>query len=167
MLRGLAFATETGTNYLHSPVDDSESCFWVAFWSVLFNRDHEGLLSAQERAARESLAKANKDKAAGSFYLHWPHKKLSNIMQLFRPTLAAWWNKVSGKSGVWGKEVLNNAPEGAGEEYYLPHFHLFALQGVVDVLEVISEHWDGEIGWESWTGPVESVISHLGGASER
>jgi len=40
--------------------------------------------------------------------------------------------------------------EGKGGEYYLPYFHHFALQGVVDVLEILEEHWNGDIGWESW-----------------
>lgn len=153
-----------GRDYLYSPVDDLESCFWVALWSVLFNTDHEELLSIEERFTRESLAKTDKDEAAGNLDLF---AEVSNITERFRPTLAAWWQKVQGRVGVWIREVLMKAPKGAGEEYYLPHFHLFALQGVVDVLEVMSEHWNGEIGWDSWTAPVASAISSPGGASER
>jgi hypothetical protein len=167
MSRGLASAAKTGESYLHSPIDDLESCFWVAFWSVLFNKENQGLLSIREREARNSLANTNKSEAASSFHMHWPREGLSSIMQCFRPTLVAWWKKVMDKGKVWGDEVLDNAPEDAGEEYYLPHFHLFVLRGVVDVLEVMSEHWNDEIGWESWIGPVASVISHLEGGSER
>ena len=54
---------------------------------------------------------------------------------------------------AWRREVVNNAPDNAGKEYYLPYLHRFALQGALDVLQVLESHWDGEIGWESWTAP--------------
>jgi len=56
--------------------------------------------------------------------------------------------------------VTEFAQAGAGEEYYLPRFHCSALQSVVDILEVMSEYWDGEIGWESWTGPSQLTNPH-------
>ena len=159
MSRRLAYEVEIGRSYLHSPVDDLESCFWVAFWSVLFNKDHEKLLSIDERMMKEFLAQNYNSQAADAFNSLWAHKELSNIMQRFWPTLHAWWRKVQDRPRVWGCEVLAKAPEGAGEEYYLPHFHLFALQGVVDVLEVMSEHWNGEIGWKSWVAPALPATS--------
>jgi len=80
-------------------------------------------------------------------------------MQRFRLILRARRERVGNGREMWGDEVLSNSPEGAGREYYLPHFHSFALQGVVDVLEVMAEDWSGEISWESWTFPVASIIS--------
>jgi len=85
-------------------------------------------------------------------------RELSSTMQRFMLTLWAWLEKVENRRKMWRDKVLVNSPEGAGREYYLPHFHRFALQGVVDVLEVIAEDWNGEIGWESWTSPVASRI---------
>ena len=140
MSRALAIAAKMREDYLHSPVDDLESCFWVALWSVLFNKDHEELLSTRECAMRESLARTNKSEAAYYLGSLVPPKQLSNIMQRFQSTLRAWWGKVRDRSHVWEDEVLVNSPEGAGKEHYLPHFHHFALQGVVDVLEVMAEH---------------------------
>ena len=159
MSRGFEFATEIGTNYLNLPLDDLESCFSVAFWSALFNRDQEGLLSIQERAARESLAKANKDKAAGSFYLHWPHKKLANVMQRFRPTLAACGKRYSTRVGRGGMRFWTMRRRVWVRNTTYRNFHRFALQGVVDILEVTSERWDGEFGWENWETPVLPVTS--------
>jgi len=51
----------------------------------------------------------------------------------------------------------SDAPNDASGEYCLPHFHRFALQGVVEVLEVLADHWDEEISWESWTNPTMSA----------
>ena len=74
-------------------------------------------------------------------------------MQRFSSVFEASWDgSVRDKILSW-RDVVMRAPENAGEEYFLPHFHHAALQGVVDLLEVMLEHWNGEIGWESWTGP--------------
>jgi len=158
MSLGLIMAVETGKDYLHSPVDDLESCFWVALWSVLFNKDHEELLSIEEHVMRESLIKIKKAEAVGYFGI-LEFKELSNIMQHFLPVLSVWWEKIRCRDGMWKAEVLDKSPAGAGKEYYLLHFHHFALQGVLDILEVMAENWDGEISWESWTSPVALKIS--------
>ena len=49
--------------------------------------------------------------------------------------------------------MVRHPPEDAGEEYYLLRFHLYVLQGVVDILLVMSRYWNSRIGWESWTAP--------------
>ena len=109
--------------HIHSPVDDLESGFWVTFWSLLFHEDHEGLCSQLEQWARRMFTNNKRQEAAEG-----------NIILSWR-------------------DVVMRAPENAGEEYFLPHFHRAALQGVVDILEAMLEHWNGEISWESWTGP--------------
>ena len=69
----------------------------------------------------------------------------SEIAKRFLPVLKVWWTKVEDKNLEWFDEVASCAPLGAGEGYYLPRFHRFALQGVVDILEVMAEYWSGEI----------------------
>ena len=155
----LTMMMRMGKAHLHSPVDDLESCFFVALWSVLFNKGQEDLLTAEERIVRRDLANSQKGQVVYSLSLLAPYEELSNIMQRFLPTLMAWWKRAWRRSEVWIGDVLENAPEGAGEEYYLPHFHCSALQGVVDILEVMSERWDGELDWESWTAPTLSATS--------
>ena len=81
----------------------------------------------------------------------------SNITRRFRLILLDWWLKVRDRFMVWSREVVENQPGGAKGEYYLPHFHCFALEGVVNALEVLANHWDKEISWESWTGPTPLV----------
>ena len=36
-------------DWLHSPVDDLESFFWVAVWSVFFNKDDTRVYSDEEK----------------------------------------------------------------------------------------------------------------------
>ena len=155
----LTFAAQAGISHLHSPVDDLESCFWVALWSVLFNKDNQQSLSEAERTIKENLTKTIKVEAAPGL---WTLRLngCSNIMQRFRPVLKTWWKSVRDNGGMWTEEVLDKAPKDAGREYYLPHFHISALRGVVDVLQVISGYWDGEIGWESWTMPILPAAVH-------
>ena len=83
--------------------------------------------------------------------------KHSNITHRFQPVLFDWWMKVRDRNVVWMNEVMVNAPENAGKEYYLPFFHRFALEGVLEALQVLVKHWNGEIGLESWTASTPSA----------
>ena len=69
----------------------------------------------------------------------------------FQGIIDDWWMKVQYLNWEWHLEVMESPPENAGSRYYLPHFHCFALQGVLDVLEVLKKHWNSEISWKSWT----------------
>jgi len=157
MSRGLFDRVATEQGYLRSPVDDLESCFWVAFWSVVFNRGHEQSFSRYECLIRERLANAMKDAAGGQLGYAALGSHCSDIMKRFNPVLDAWWKRVRDNGGYRNPGV-QVVPRSVGREYYLSHFHLFALRGVVDILEVISGYWDGEIGWESWTAPSPAAV---------
>jgi len=139
--------------YLHSPVDDLESFFWVAVWSVFFNKDHTEAYSDEEKDIMELLTQGDKGRAMDQYSVLVCNTTTSNIGRHLQAVLDDWWTKVRDRNRKWSKEVLARAPGNAGREYYLPHFHRFALEGVADILEVLSNHWDKEIGWESWAGP--------------
>jgi len=144
-------------DYLHSPVDDLESCFWVSVWSVLFNKDNMEGQSLEETMITRELSGNRKDEAMGKFSVLSYDAEHSDITQRFQSVILEWWEKVQERRKVWRSVVLRNKPQNAGEEYFLPYFHRFALQGVVDVLQVLANHWDGEIGWESWKGSASST----------
>ena len=135
-------------------MDDLESCFFVAFWSVFFNEDHEGSYTEYEQFTKKLFMDGNRIRAVERSF-HKFVKIKSDIVHRFLPVfnLLLKGKKAWDKSHWWSYNVLARAPEDAGEEYFLPHFHRAALQGVVDILEAMLEHWNGEIGWESWTGP--------------
>ena len=139
--------------YIRTPIDDLESCFWVAIWSVVFNKDSEESSSTVERMVRESLARGCNSDALDTFrLLYYLDEHSSNIVQRFFLVIEAWRERIWSKPWDWSS-VVANAPADADEEFYLPRFHRSALRGVVDVLEVMAEYWDGEISWESWTAP--------------
>ena len=81
----------------------------------------------------------------------------SSIVRCFLPVLFDWWVRVQFRDRAWVNEVVTSAPKDAGAEYYLPHFHRFALEGVLGALQVLAKHWNGEIGWESWTASAPSA----------
>ena len=142
--------------YLHSPVDDLESFFWVAVWSVFFNKDHTKAYSDEEKDIMEHLVDGQKDRAMNKYSELVCDATTSNIGRHSQAVLDDWWMKVQNRNRKWSREVLRGAPKNAGGDYYLPHFHRFTLEGVADVLEVLSHHWDKEIGWKSWAGPEPS-----------
>ena len=153
MSRALLTAEEG--EHLHSPVDDLESFFWVAFWSILFNKK-SGFPTEAEKRIMDHLGKNNRAYALDRFLL-LPPKYQGNTTNRFQAFVEDWWNKVLDRQLVWAHKVVRPAPVDAGYEYYMPHFHQFALQGVLDVLRVLQKHWKGEINWESWGGPTPST----------
>lgn len=140
------------------PRDYLESCFWVFAWAVLFNEDITKDQSTRERFIKEHLAKSHKEivGAKPRATLN-PLRNHSNITKRFSPVLNERWMKVRDQGTECILNVLDSAPEDADGEYHLLHFHCFALQGFVDVLEVLENHWEGEINWESWTSPASST----------
>ena len=139
--------------YLHSPVDDLESFFWVAVWSAFFNKGSTKGYSDEENGIRDDLFGRRKNDAMADVLNLKPQGSHSDIIHRFQPTLREWWMKVRHRDEVWFEQVLSGEPDGADGSYYLPHFHRFALEGVVDVLEVLEKHWNDELSWESWTAP--------------
>jgi len=140
--------------YLHSPVDDLEPFFWVAFWSVFFNKHHTGAYSDEEKDIMDYLVDGQKGRAMDTYSELVCDDTTSNIGRHSQAVLDDWWTKVRDRNRKWSKEVLRGAPKNVGRDYYPPHFHRFALEGVADALEVLLNHWDEEmIGWKSWAGP--------------
>ena len=137
--------------YLHSPIDDLESFFWVALWSVVFHVKAKPKLDP-EWELRKALLRNDKDRAMRLFVdeLHG-NEGCDDVMLRFQGVIHDWWKKLWGQRREWRLEVMARHPPNAGSEYYLPHFHRFALRGVLDVLEVLDKHWKGEISWKSWT----------------
>ena len=105
------------------------------------------------RTYLEKLAGVGQSTAAERFFMF--DNDRNNILQRFRPVLVAWWRKIRDNGEDWVNGVTICAPVNVlvGEEYHLLRFHRSPLQGVVDILGVISEHWNGKISWESWTEP--------------
>ncbi|KAF9788657.1 hypothetical protein BJ322DRAFT_1050312 [Thelephora terrestris] len=139
-------------DYLHSPVDDLESFFWVALWSVVFN-EKSGKKWDVEGRVREALIYTNKRLAIDRFLWLEIEERRNQVTQRFQAFIEDWWEKVELLHKQWRKEVLVKRPRDADAKYYLPHFHRFALRGVVNVLEVLDQHWGSEISWESWSKP--------------
>jgi hypothetical protein len=153
MARALLKANE---NHLHSPVDDLEAIFWVAVWSVFFNEENKGKRSTDEQQIMDALVGNHKDKAMGLFNGLFGAEELGNVTQRFKYVLLNWWKKVEYQPIAWAKQVERCRPTDAGGEYYLPHFHKFALQGVLDALRVLAACW-GETNQKSWAAPVPPI----------
>ena len=139
--------------YLHSPIDDLESFFWVALWSVVFNEKARYELAA-EKDLRTALRRNDKARAMDIFtHELLYHKGCNDVMLRFQGVILDWWRIVRDQPLEWRLEVMAPHPANAGSEYYLPHFHRYALKGILDVLGVLEKHWWGEISWKSWTAP--------------
>jgi len=99
MSQYLAAAATMGAAYLHSPVDDLESCFWVVLWSVVFNKDQEELFLAREINVGNVFVMGMRGDAIGKLGIFGGGG--SDIMQCFQPVLRAWWCRVRDKNEEW------------------------------------------------------------------
>ena len=137
-------------DYLHSPADDLEAFFWVALWCVLFNEKNVPQ-TVGETAMKELLLKNSKSDAILRFNCIdlEPH---SIVTKRFYIVISEWWKKVRDQVANFRHAVLE-PPERNVTEFYLSHFHQYALQGVENTLEVFKEHWEKEIGRKRWDSP--------------
>ena len=145
-----------GEGYLHSPVDDLESFFWVTLRSAMFNTKSGQQWSIPEEKVKKALFDIKKDEAIQTFTTQFSLEECNSATQRFHDVIADWWDVVHNRQRAWVSAILRKCPKGAGKEYYLPHFHRFALPGVLEFLEVlVHNHWGGVINWKSWTsGPI-------------
>ena len=114
MSRALQF-TAIG-DYLHSPVDDLESCFWVSFWAVSFNKDHIKAKSEIEIGIRDKLATGHRAEALHHLHMCRIEGNYSKSFHYFQPILEDWWSKLQNVDVEWSRTVLNSVPMNAGEE---------------------------------------------------
>jgi hypothetical protein len=134
-------------DYLHSPLDDLEAFFWVALWSLLFNKKSGGGWEV-EKDVKEALLDNEKESAIRRFLVINTNRECNDATKRFKTVLKDWWKVVRDRNSEWIEEFQRHP-----EDAILPHFHRLALTGVLDVLRVLQKHWDGEISWESWTSP--------------
>ncbi|KAJ7692361.1 hypothetical protein B0H14DRAFT_834819 [Mycena olivaceomarginata] len=132
--------------YIHSPVDDIQSFFWLAVWAVLFNsrsqtRSRSELIWGQNlrsgvRAVKSDFADA---------LMTTPHSLRGHSpigTQMF-PFLQDWWRRQRDLAEEWHRNVVAEAAKIPEHEvdnircFYLHHFHLYALRGVKEFLDLV------------------------------
>ncbi|KAJ7645465.1 hypothetical protein DFH06DRAFT_1425076 [Mycena polygramma] len=124
--------------YVHSPVDDIQSFFWLAMWAVLFNtkpqtRSRVELKWQQRVRSGTYRAKASVVSELGTTSFLRGHSLIGT--QVF-PLLQDWWDKQRALAVEWHTTVVPEAESIPQDEtdkircFYLHHFHLYALRGV-------------------------------------
>ncbi|KAJ3515946.1 hypothetical protein NLJ89_g1437 [Agrocybe chaxingu] len=138
---------ELNSEYLQSPVDDLFSVYWVALWAILNNTHTSGRSDAEVRW-RTKIAEGHLQRADASVKIcalplpQW--KQHSLILQQWSPVLDTWFQSLDRLQRDWQNTVDPSYAEKPGispGEYYLPHFHYFALRGVADFLAMIQPHY--------------------------
>ncbi|KAF7330801.1 hypothetical protein MVEN_02419300 [Mycena venus] len=133
-------------DYVHSPVDDIQSFFWLAAWAVLFN------VNSRERSDVE--VKWRRNLASGTVAA-----KSDFVVELITcdlddghsvlgtqvlPLLMLWWQKQQILAGDWQRSVAAKARKLQEKadipNFYLQHLHSYALRGVKEFLELIVQH---------------------------
>ncbi|KAJ3502472.1 hypothetical protein NLJ89_g8873 [Agrocybe chaxingu] len=149
MSRGLLQSIELNFKYLQSPVDDLFSIYWVALWAILNNVHTER--SEDELWWRMKITKGYLHRSDASADIcklplrQWKQlQQHSPILQQWSPVLKAWFQSLDRLEDDWRNTVdpsYDVKPGNSPGEYYLPHFHYFALRGVADFLEMIQPHY--------------------------
>ncbi|KAJ7438455.1 hypothetical protein FB451DRAFT_1570222 [Mycena latifolia] len=140
----LHYAMVRGKKYLHSPVDDLESFFWLACWAVLFNVYNDNKARAEEEIDWQRYLKGAqynlKTELIKQLHKYHPARETSPITTQLLPVLKEWEAALSKLNDDWGmcRAEANNIAEPA--DFYTYHFHLFALRGVKDFLTIAERH---------------------------
>ncbi|KAJ6630935.1 hypothetical protein B0H10DRAFT_1773360 [Mycena sp. CBHHK59/15] len=145
MSLSLQYAMDQDLRYIQSPIDDIESFFWLALWAVLFNI-HQSKRSRLEIGWQKDL-----DSAQQEFKSSLPRKmkdtnleECSRISRELLPLLIKWWRYQEDLRDEWNTEVIRSANNDKSSDFYLYHFHLYALRGVRDFLRIVQE-WRGSL----------------------
>ncbi|KAJ6608681.1 hypothetical protein B0H10DRAFT_2194250 [Mycena sp. CBHHK59/15] len=143
MSLSLQSAVYKGLFYLRSPVDDIQSFFWLALWAVLFN------IHQSKRSRIEVVWQKNLDNAQQKSKSSLPGNvsntildECSPISQELLPLLIKWWRYQEDLRDEWTSKVIRSANNDKSSDFYLYHFHLYALRGVRDFLRIVDEHHD-------------------------
>ncbi|KAJ7603977.1 hypothetical protein DFH06DRAFT_1255604 [Mycena polygramma] len=137
-----------GRDYLHSPVDDIESFFWLAFWAILFHGHHQQR-TEDDIFWQEMIAKGDylsKCVLIGELRIAPSRPSdYSSFTAGFLPLLKKWSLIQDALSLDW-IAVPKCRPQDQDKfqraQYNLYHFHLFALRGARDVLLLLAEHYN-------------------------
>ena len=101
--------------HIHSPVDDLESFFWVAVWSVFFN-ETGGESHEAEAEIRQALLDNRKAEAMDDFLMLIGDEERNDVTRRFQDIIECWWKVIRDRNFEWREEVTTQTPIGAGDE---------------------------------------------------
>ncbi|KAJ7122879.1 hypothetical protein C8R44DRAFT_876075 [Mycena epipterygia] len=142
MSLGLQRAMETDRPYIHSPIDDLESFFWLAFWAVVFNKQNK-TRSVDEVYWQQALKSGHyeaKTTAASRLKRYSTFSLISNELV---PLLKSLDKTLDALRTDWDEkmEEVGEVPKTQLKEFYIYHFHLYSLLGVRDILSAVAKHY--------------------------
>ncbi|KAJ7690295.1 hypothetical protein B0H16DRAFT_1857212 [Mycena metata] len=142
-------AMNKNTAYIQSPADDVQSFFWVMLWAVLFNnmdqkRSQDELDWRAEMEGADVRAKSGFVTVLNSeeFDPEFSSVEYSAVGAQLFPLLQVWWGKQMKLEADWGnvlREAKRISPESQAR-FNLHHYHLFALRGVKEFLEIVDKY---------------------------
>ena len=145
MSESLQKAMNHKEDYLHSPVDDLHSFYWVAQWAVLFNNHNKSHRSPKEHKWQQYISDGqveHKMSVASDIKQVYPMSGHSPITMEWAVLLKEWHASLEKLNTDWlevrfSDEVTSGA---ATPEYFEKKFHIFAFRGLVDFMEVVQRH---------------------------
>ncbi|KAJ6512171.1 hypothetical protein C8R47DRAFT_684177 [Mycena vitilis] len=144
----LRAAMDEGRPYVHSPVDDIQSFFWLAMWAVLFNSKSQTRSRVELKWQQRVRSGTHRAKASVVSELETTSfsKGHSLIGTQVLPLLQDWWDKQRALAVEWHRTVVPEAesiPKNETDQircFYLRHFHLYALRGVKESLALVVQN---------------------------
>lgn len=127
--------------YVQSPIDDSESFFHTTLWAVLFNNHNTPCKVWRDRVAGSQGART----IARGDILGWPPtvSEPNDIVTEPVPVLYDWFNRLTALRWVM-KTMMIQASRFSEEdkvvEFIECSWHIIAIRGVCDFLEVMKAH---------------------------
>ncbi|KAJ6512169.1 hypothetical protein C8R47DRAFT_684167 [Mycena vitilis] len=133
--------------YVHSPVDDIQSFFWLAMWAVLFNsksQTRSPLELEWQQSIRSGTHSAKASIAAMLVTTNFLRGHSLIGTQVF-PLLREWWRAQRTLAEDWHELVVPEAESISTDQvkyrdFYLHHFHVYALRGVKEFLALVVQH---------------------------
>ncbi|KAJ6512170.1 hypothetical protein C8R47DRAFT_684062 [Mycena vitilis] len=140
----LQAAIDYARPYVHSPVDDIQSFFWLAMWAVLFNAKPQTRSPAELQWQQSMRSGIQSEKSSISGDLMTITQGHSSIGSQVFPLLREWWRAQRTLAEEWHERAVPVAESIMDEvkyrDFYLHHFHVYALRGVKEFLALVVQH---------------------------
>jgi hypothetical protein len=147
MSDGLLTAARLGNHYLQSPVDDLWSFYYVAQWAAVFNNTNfpDSTLPTDDlKDLRDLISGSQYERCSGTRTITDPGLDPTEYGQFLvecSSILREWDSKLRQLTASWKAAKVNGLTDGDLYNARYPHFRNFTNRGVLELLQLVQQHF--------------------------
>jgi hypothetical protein len=148
MSDGLLDAIRLDECYLQTPIDDLWSFYYVVQWAAVFNNVQYSTSTPPVRLLdlRHDISGSQKERGFGTRTITGSalsENEYGRFLTDCCPILCEWDSRLRQLTNDWKKVEIGDSTSGDMFEVYYPCFRDFTMRGVLELLELVQQHFPG------------------------